>query len=143
MMPFCGYNMADHWSHWLKVGNDLRAAGNMPRIFQVNWFRKDENGDFLWPGFAENSRVLEWILDRVDGQATASDTPLGYTPSAGALNVDGLDLSEAQLEQLFAADPEAWLAELDDTERFFARFGDKLPAALSAQLAELRARFSQ
>lgn len=142
MMPFCGYNMADHWSHWLSVGDTLRAAGNMPRIFQVNWFRKNDDGDFLWPGFAENSRVLEWILDRVDGKAEAQDTPLGYMPPKGALNVDGLDISEQHLEQLFEITPESWLAELDDTEKFFEKFGDRLPAELTTQLAEIRGRMT-
>ncbi|WP_403020266.1 phosphoenolpyruvate carboxykinase (GTP) [Salinibacterium sp. GXW1014] len=143
MMPFCGYNMADHWSHWLSVGENLRSAGNMPRIFQVNWFRKDSEGKFIWPGFAENARVLEWILDRVDGRATARETPLGYAPSEGALNIDGLDLSDEQMQELFAIDPESWLAEIEDTEQFFAQFGEKLPAQLSEQLSELRTRLSE
>ncbi|QEE61775.1 phosphoenolpyruvate carboxykinase (GTP) [Salinibacterium sp. dk2585] len=143
MMPFCGYNMADHWSHWLSVGENLRSAGNMPRIFQVNWFRKDSDGKFIWPGFAENARVLEWILDRVDGRATARETALGYAPSEGALNIDGLDLSDEQMQELFAIDPESWLAEIDDTEQFFSQFGEKLPAQLSEQLSELRKRLSE
>jgi len=140
MMPFCGYNMADHWSHWLTVGEGLRKAGNMPRIFQVNWFRKGEDGKFLWPGFSENARVLEWILNRVDGQTPAVETPLGLSPVAGDLNVDGLDLSESDWEQLFAIDPDAWLAELDDTEQFYAKFGDRLPETLTRQLGEIRQR---
>src|SRR5690554_1663024 len=140
MMPFCGYNMADHWSHWLSVGEQLRKAGNMPRIFQVNWFRKSDDGKFLWPGFSENARVLEWILNRVDGQLPAVETPLGLSPVAGDLNIDGLDLSESDWEQLFAIDPDAWLAELDDTEAFYAKFGDRLPATLTTQLGEIRQR---
>ncbi|TQL48532.1 phosphoenolpyruvate carboxykinase (GTP) [Homoserinimonas aerilata] len=143
MMPFVGYNMADHWSHWLSVGEGLRKTGSVPRIFQVNWFRKGDDGSFLWPGFSENSRVLEWILDRVDGSAAAVDTPLGYAPVEGGLDVDGLDIDDEQLKQLFAIDPEAWLAELDDTEGFFARFGDRLPAAMATQLAEIRQRMLQ
>ncbi|MBK4346281.1 phosphoenolpyruvate carboxykinase (GTP) [Lacisediminihabitans changchengi] len=144
MMPFCGYNMADHWSHWLEVGTGSRSAGRAPRIFQVNWFRKGDDGSFLWPGFAENSRVLAWILDRVDGSAAARDTPLGWAPveggpDSGGLNTDGLDVDESAL---FALDPVAWSAELDDTERFFSLFGDRLPAQLQAQLADIRQRFA-
>jgi len=139
MMPFCGYNMADHWSHWLEVGEGLRAAGRTPRIFQVNWFRKGDDGSFLWPGFAENSRVLAWILDRVEGSAAAKDTPLGWAPVAGGLNTDGLDVDEAAL---FAQDPESWAAELDDTVLFFARFGDRMPPQLEGQLADIRRRFT-
>jgi phosphoenolpyruvate carboxykinase (GTP) len=116
----------------------------MPRIFQVNWFRKDENGDFLWPGFAENSRVLEWILEPRRRAGDGERHPPRLHAVRGRASTSTASTSARRLlEQLFAADPDAWLAELDDTERFFARFGDKLPAALSAQLAELRARFSQ
>lgn len=140
MMPFCGYNMADHWSHWLSIGQKLEAAGTTPRIFQVNWFRKGDDGSFLWPGFAENARVLEWILERVDGKAAGVDTALGWKPAEGKLNLEGLDVSAHQLEQLFEVDPEAWLAELDSTEEFFAGFGDRLPAGLGTQLADIRRR---
>jgi phosphoenolpyruvate carboxykinase (GTP) len=140
MMPFCGYNMADHWSHWLAVGEKLRKSGSLPRIFQVNWFRKSDDGKFLWPGFAENARVLEWILNRVDGQTPAVETPLGLAPVEGGINLEGLDVSDDDWQQLFAIDPDAWLDELDDTETFYAKFGDKLPATLSTQLAEIRKR---
>ena len=140
MMPFCGYNMADHWSHWLSIGQKLEAAGVTPRIFQVNWFRKGDDGSFLWPGFAENARVLEWILERVDGKAAGVNTALGWKPAEGKLNLEGLDVSAHQLEQLFEVDPEAWLAELDSTEEFFAGFGDRLPAGLGTQLADIRRR---
>ncbi|MCU1546070.1 MAG: phosphoenolpyruvate carboxykinase, partial [Homoserinimonas sp.] len=142
MMPFCGYNMADHWSHWLNVGKELRKAGSMPRIFQVNWFRKGEDGSFLWPGFAENARVLEWILNRVDGQTPAVETPLGLSPVEGGINIDGLGLSEHDWEQLFEIDPEAWLAELDDTEKYFSIFGERLPQTLTNQLASIRQRLN-
>lgn len=140
MMPFCGYNMADHWSHWLEVGSKLRAAGAVPRIFQVNWFRKGDDGSFLWPGFAENSRVLEWMLERVDGARAATETPLGWSPVAGSLNVDGLDLDDDTMEQLFAVDPGMWLDELDDTEAFFDTFGERVPGALRTQLASIRTK---
>ena len=142
MMPFCGYNMADHWSHWLSVGRRLRQTANVPRIFQVNWFRKGTDGSYLWPGFAENMRVLEWILQRVDGAAGAVDTPLGLTPLPGSINVDGLDLADGAWSELFGIDRESWLAELDGTEEFFALFGDRLPVQLSRQLASIRERLT-
>ena len=138
MMPFCGYNMADHWSHWLEIGKTLGAAA--PKIFQVNWFRKGSDGSFLWPGFAENSRVLEWILERVDGRVPAVDTPLGWKPVDGGLNLDGVDVTRSDLAQLFDVDPEAWFAELEATEQFFGTFGDRLPASLTSQLTDIRRR---
>jgi phosphoenolpyruvate carboxykinase (GTP) len=136
MLPFCGYNMADYWQHWLDVGRALRTTAKVPRIFQVNWFRTDEDGSFLWPGFGENARVLEWIMGRVDGQVGAKETPLGYVPTDAGLNVEGLD--GVDLTQLFAIDRDAWLAESDDTEEFFGTFGDKVPDALYGQLETLR-----
>ena len=138
MMPFCGYNMADHWSHWLEVGKKLGT--NAPKIFQVNWFRKDSDGEFLWPGFAENSRVLEWIIDRVDKKTPAVDTPLGWKPTEGGLNLEGIEVSNRELEQLFAVDPQSWSAELDGIQGFFATFGDRLPAPLTSQLNDIRRR---
>ncbi|WP_309616663.1 phosphoenolpyruvate carboxykinase (GTP) [Salinibacterium sp.] len=138
MMPFVGYNMADHWAHWLKVGAELRSTGSVPRIFQVNWFRKGSDGSFLWPGFGENSRVLEWILERVDGQVAAKDSPAGLLPIEGALNVDGLDLTESDLAELFAIDTELWKDEADSTEEFFATFDGRVPAAIQKQLTILR-----
>ena len=94
MLPFCGYNMADYWSHWLKVGQHLREHGDAPRIFQVNWFRKGADGCFLWPGFGENSRVLEWILGRVDGEVGAVDTPIGLLPRPDGIQLDGLEIAD-------------------------------------------------
>src|SRR5690606_17555356 len=140
MMPFCGYNMADHWSHWLNVGDELRNKATLPRIFQVNWFRRGDDGRFLWPGFAENSRVIAWMLDRVDGQVPADETPLGLVPTETGINLDGLDIPEADWRELFEIDNEKWLAELDDAETFFARFGDRLPAEITAQLEAMRER---
>ncbi|WP_193509902.1 phosphoenolpyruvate carboxykinase (GTP) [Cryobacterium sp. BB736] len=140
MMPFCGYNMADHWSHWLKVGSELRKNAVLPRIFQVNWFRRGEDGSFLWPGFSENSRVIAWILERVDAQVPAKDTPLGLVPTEGGIDRDGLDVSDEAFDELFAIDRDAWLAELDDTEKFFEQFGDRTPEAMRRQLAAIRQR---
>ena len=101
MLPFCGYNMADYWGHWLEVGR-ATVPDKLPRIFQVNWFRKDADGRFLWPGFGENSRVLEWVIRRIEGEADAVETPLGLQPAPGALNLDGLDLTDEQVAELFA-----------------------------------------
>jgi len=143
MLPFCGYNMADHWAHWLSVGARLRETGGVPRIFQVNWFRKGDNGSYLWPGFGDNGRVLAWILDRVDGTATAVASPLGWLPAPGAVELEGAGVSERDWEQLFEIDPAAHLTEADDAERFFDTFGDRVPEAVRRQLAELRQRMRQ
>jgi phosphoenolpyruvate carboxykinase (GTP) len=140
MMPFCGYNMADHWSHWLSMGEKLRANAVVPRIFQVNWFRKGDDGRYLWPGFAENSRVLAWILDRVDAQTGAAQTPIGLIPKSDGINRSGLDVSDEDWSELFAIDEDAWLSELEGTEEFFRTFGDRLPDALPRQLADIRSR---
>jgi phosphoenolpyruvate carboxykinase (GTP) len=143
MLPFCGYDMADHWSHWLRIGSAVRDRGApLPAVFAVNWFRRDADGRFLWPGFGENARVLAWCLARLDGTAAAVDTPAGLLPAPGALDVGGLDLSDAAWAELFRIDPDAWLAECDLTEEFFARFGDRLPGRMVAQLASLRARLA-
>ena len=138
MMPFCGYNMADHWAHWLDVGQRLRSSGTVPRIFQVNWFRKGSDGGFLWPGFGENSRVIEWMLERVDGKVAAQESPIGYLPKQGELNLDGLDISASQLEELFAIDPASWALEADATEEFFATFDGRVPEPILKQLGILR-----
>jgi len=138
MLPFCGYNMADYWTHWLRMGE--RLGDKAPRIFQVNWFRKDDQGHWLWPGFGENSRPIEWALRRVDGKAGAVDAISGRIPATGELDTVGLDITAEQLEALFALDPDAWAAEADLTEEYFAQFGDKLPHELLDQLASLRAR---
>ena len=136
MLPFCGYNMADYWGHWVKMGRVLGT--NAPKIFQVNWFRKGADGSFLWPGFGENSRVLEWIVGRIEGTADAVETPIGLLPAAGSLDLDGLELSDEALEQLFKVDRDLWLRECELTEEYFAQFGDRVPAALNAELASLR-----
>ena len=140
MLPFCGYNMADHWNHWLEVGAAL-APENRPEIFQVNWFRKGDDGRFLWPGFGENSRVVEWIVRRAGGEPVdAVPSPVGLVPAPGALDLDGLDLPEETLDALFDVEPASWLAEADLTETFFETFGDRAPDALFAQLDDLRTR---
>ncbi len=136
MLPFCGYNMADYWSHWLKVGKALGPKA--PAIFQVNWFRKGADGGFIWPGFGENARVLEWMIRRIEGSTGAVDTPIGLLPADGALNLTGLDLSAEDVDQLFAIDQTSWLTECDLTEEYFDTFGNKVPPALRAELASVR-----
>lgn len=136
MLPFCGYNMADYWAHWLKVGKALGV--NAPAIFQVNWFRKGDDGKFLWPGFGENSRVIEWMVRRIEGSAITVDTPIGLLPGEDGLNLTGLDLSPNEVEQLFRIDNASWLAECDLTEEYFNQFGDRVPPALNAELASVR-----
>nr|WP_235929011.1 phosphoenolpyruvate carboxykinase (GTP) [Marisediminicola senii] len=145
MLPFCGYNMADYWAHWLEVGERLGQGGGAPRMFQVNWFRKDADGSFVWPGFGENSRVLEWILDRVDDRLEAVDSAVGLMPARADLNTDGLGddggrLGDLEWDALFDVDTASWLAEVAATEEFFDTFDGRVPAALRAQLSELRER---
>ncbi|MCZ4300335.1 phosphoenolpyruvate carboxykinase (GTP) [Microbacterium oxydans] len=142
MLPFCGYNMADYFGHWLKVGRGLRFD-RAPRIFQVNWFRRGEDGRFLWPGFGDNSRVVDWVIRRIAGDVPAVDSPIGRLPRVEDLNLDGLDIPAADLDELFSVDAEAWKTEADLTEAFYDTFGDKVPAALRAELASLRYRLDK
>jgi phosphoenolpyruvate carboxykinase (GTP) len=137
-LPFAGYNMGDYMAHWLKIG--ATPGATLPKVFYVNWFRKDDDGKFLWPGFGENSRVLEWIFRRCDGAAEAVETPIGLVPAPGALDVDGLDVSAEQLGELLAVDVEKVKAELPQVEEHLARFGDDLPAPVRAQLEALKGR---
>ncbi|WP_442927651.1 phosphoenolpyruvate carboxykinase (GTP) [Microbacterium sp.] len=141
MLPFCGYNMADYFAHWLKVGRTLRFD-RAPRIFQVNWFRRGDDGRFLWPGFGDNSRVVDWIIRRVAGEVPAVDSPIGRLPRIEDLNLDGLDIPAADLEELFSVKAEAWKTEADLTEEFYDTFGDKVPSALRSELASLRYRLA-
>jgi phosphoenolpyruvate carboxykinase (GTP) len=139
MLPFAGYNMADYWSHWLAIGQ-ATSPENLPRIFQVNWFRKDDKGNWLWPGFGENSRVLEWIVRRVEGTAASHESAVGGHPAEGALNFEGLNMSERDRRELFAIDVRTWLAECELTQDYFAGFGDALPEAMVSELSDLRSR---
>jgi phosphoenolpyruvate carboxykinase (GTP) len=138
MLPFCGYHMGDYFGHWLKVG--AHEGARLPRVFYVNWFRKDDDGSFLWPGFGENSRALEWVFRRCAGAAEAEETPIGNVPAEGALNTEGLEISDAQVAELLAVDPHEWKIELPAIHQHFARFGKHLPEELHAQLADLEAR---
>lgn len=138
MQPFCGYNMADYFQHWLDMGD--RLGSRAPRIFYVNWFRKGPKGEWLWPGYGENSRVLQWMCERVDGRVGAQPTAIGLLPREGDLDLAGLDIPRGNLEQLLRVDLEAWRAEVPDIERHFAQFGERLPQRLRVQLSELRRR---
>jgi phosphoenolpyruvate carboxykinase (GTP) len=141
MLPFCGYNMGDYFAHWLKVGAATDAA-NLPRIFYVNWFRKDANGKFLWPGYGENSRVLAWVFDRCGGSGAAVDTAIGRLPAPGAIDTAGLSLSDGAMDELRAVDTESWRNEVPLIEQHFAKFADRLPAELRAQLTALSERLA-
>ncbi|MDQ1748854.1 MAG: phosphoenolpyruvate carboxykinase [Frankiaceae bacterium] len=139
MLPFCGYNMGDYFAHWLATGAKADAS-KLPRIYYVNWFRKDANGTFVWPGFGENSRVLKWIVGRLAGTADATETPIGNVPTRQSLDLDGLDLTDDQIELLLTVDNEAWREEAAQVKPHYERFGDRLPAALWDELAKLEAR---
>ncbi|MBI2386395.1 MAG: phosphoenolpyruvate carboxykinase (GTP) [Elusimicrobia bacterium] len=137
MLPFCGYNMGEYFGHWLEMG---RKIPNPPKVFHVNWFRKDAKGKFLWPGYGENTRVLEWILARARGEGKAVKTPIGWLPAPGALDLTGLNLSDGAMDQLLAVKPEEWTAELDSVKPFFEKFADKLPKELWNQFNALKDR---
>ena len=141
MLPFCGYHMADYWSHWLEMQEKL--GDKFPKVYQVNWFRKDENGKFIWPGYGDNSRVLDWIVRRASGEVEAVDGVTGRYPKFEDFNLEGLDLGEEEWAKMYDIDPEAWAAEMDDTEEYYKQFGDKLPEAIKEQLAKFRARIDE
>ena len=138
MTPFCGYNMADYFQHWFDMGDKL--GGKAPRVFYVNWFRKSPQGKWLWPGFGDNSRVLKWMCERIEGKAKARKTPIGYLPGEGDLDLTGLNLPSENLRELLRFDQQSWKSEVPDIEKFFARFGSRLPQRLKGQLGELVAR---
>jgi len=139
MLPFIGYNAGDYFGHWIGLGKDADAE-KLPKIFYVNWFRRDDNGKFVWPGFGENSRVLKWVIERLEGTAAATETPIGHVPTVDSLDVEGLDLTQEQLEACLRVDPDEWRAEVPGIEEWFAKFGDHLPTLLRAELDGLRAR---
>ena len=139
MLPFCGYNMSDYFGHWLSFAEKLDPA-NLPTIFQVNWFRKDENGKFIWPGFGENMRVLQWVVGQIEGKDSSIATPIGMVPKAEALNTEGLRLSEEKLAQLLAVDRDTWSHEAAEIAGFFESFGDKMPEELKVELQNLESR---
>jgi phosphoenolpyruvate carboxykinase (GTP) len=139
MLPFCGYNMGDYFQHWLEMGPKLKKP---PKIFHVNWFRRDANGKFLWPGYGENVRVLKWMLDRIEGRAAATETPIGNVPTPQSLTLDGLSISRDALNELLSVNPADWAEEEQAIAKFFEKFGDRLPAALCQEQKALAARLS-
>ena len=140
MLPFCGYNMADYFKHWIEIGKDLDPE-KAPKIFNVNWFRKDDEGNFLWPGFGENLRVLDWIIDRCEGRVDAVETPIGYVPYAKDINLEGIEdeISYETLEEILKVDNALWKEEAANIEEFYAQFGDRLPQELRDSLNKLKA----
>lgn len=141
MLPFCGYNMADYWGHWLKMGK--KEGAKLPKIFYTNWFRKSEEGSFLWPGFGENSRVLKWVFGRCDGTAEAIDTPIGQVPTMDALDLDGLNLDDAAIAELLKVDVDGWLQEIPSIIEYYESFGSHCPEELKQEVKELRKRLEQ
>jgi phosphoenolpyruvate carboxykinase (GTP) len=142
MLPFCGYHMGDYFAHWLQIGASADDV-KLPKLFYVNWFRKDADGNFLWPGYGENSRVLAWVFGRCDESAGATDTAIGRLPTADALPVDGLSLEPGALDQLLSVDEDDWRAELPSIEEHYAMFGERLPSALHDELDALAKRLTE
>jgi phosphoenolpyruvate carboxykinase (GTP) len=140
MLPFCGYNMADYFAHWLEMGKKIPKP---PKIFHVNWFRKNADGKFLWPGYGENVRVLKWILERVEGRGAAQETPIGYVPAKNGLTLDGMKVSDEALNELLRVNPEDWDAEMEDSKRFLGKFGGRLPRQISEEHEKLARRFQR
>jgi phosphoenolpyruvate carboxykinase (GTP) len=138
MLAFCGYNMGDYFAHWLKIGQ--RPGAKLPKIFYINWFRRDQNGKFLWPGFGENSRVLKWIFERCDGKVHAKETPIGRTPEVADLDTTGIELTGSHVEELLSVDVNEWLEEVPRIREHFAKFGKHLPDGLNAELKSLEER---
>ena len=141
MIPFCGYNMADYWQHWIDMGKKL--GDKAPKIFHVNWFRTDEEGHFIWPGFGDNLRVLDWMLKRCEGTVDAQETAIGYVPNVDDINLDGLDFSKEDLVGILNVDKDLWRAEVPGIKEFYAKFGDKLPATLQAELDTLESKLGE
>ena len=140
MLPFCGYNMADYFRHWLSMGKKME---NEPKIFHVNWFKTDENGEYLWPGYGENLRVLEWIIDRSTGKIDAVQSPIGYLPDKKDLDLTGLELGSGVIEKLLDVNISEWEKETKDIREFYDKFGGKLPVELENELADLIERLKK
>jgi phosphoenolpyruvate carboxykinase (GTP) len=141
MLPFIGYNVSDYLQHWLDIGTKS-TEDKLPKLFYVNWFRKDENGKWLWPGFGENSRVLKWVVERVSGEGKAVKTPIGYMPTADAIDTNGLDVSEADMAELLKVNKDEWLKEVASIKEHYAKYG-KIPAELNSQLDALEKRLQE
>jgi phosphoenolpyruvate carboxykinase (GTP) len=140
MLPFCGYNMGDYFQHWINIGESAPVKENLPKIFNVNWFRKDENGKWLWPGYGDNIRVLEWIFDRCNGKVAAIETPVGFVPGIEDLDIKGIEEVGENLAALLSVDKNQWLSECELIEEHFAKFGDKLPKELADEFNDLKTR---
>jgi phosphoenolpyruvate carboxykinase (GTP) len=140
MLPFIGYNAGDYFGHWIEMGKGVSDAALLPKIFYVNWFRRGDQGQFLWPGFGENSRVLKWVIGRLEGSAGAIETAIGHVPTPESLDVDGLDLSADDLAAVLKVDGDEWRAEIPAVTEWFTKFGDKLPGVLWSELDALKAR---
>jgi phosphoenolpyruvate carboxykinase (GTP) len=141
MLPFCGYNMADYFGHWLEIGASADPE-KLPKIFYVNWFRKDADGKWLWPGYGDNSRVLEWVFERVSGRGEAVETPIGFVPAPGAIDIEGLSVSKEDVEELLRVDHGEWRAEVPSIREHYAKFGDRLPEKLSDAVDDLEHRLA-
>ena len=139
MLPFCGYSMGDYFAHWLNMGKRMT---NPPKIFSVNWFRQDDNGKFMWPGFGDNIRVLEWIIKRVNGNAKGRRTPIGIVPNIEELNLTGLSIGKENMEKLFEVNPKEWKNELEDVKIFLRQFADKMPQEMWQQYKDMETQLS-
>jgi phosphoenolpyruvate carboxykinase (GTP) len=142
MLPFCGYDMAEYWKHWIKIGEGLDPE-KAPKIFNVNWFRKDDEGNFLWPGYGDNLRVLDWIIDRCEGKVDADETAIGYVPKAEDINLEGIEdeVSDAQLKEILTVDKNLWKEEVDGITEFYKKFtdfGSTIPAEILAEFETLK-----
>ncbi|MDE6060065.1 MAG: phosphoenolpyruvate carboxykinase (GTP), partial [Clostridia bacterium] len=136
MLPFCGYNMAEYFAHWIDMG---KKTSKQPKIFNVNWFRTDDEGHFLWPGFGDNLRVLDWIIRRTEGTASAVETPIGFVPEASDINIEGLDMTVEDIQNLLSVDKDLWMQDAEGIEEFYKKFGDDLPAELRKEIETLKA----
>ena len=141
MLPFCGYNMGDYWAHWVEMGEKL--GDKAPKIFNVNWFRTDNDGKFIWPGFGDNMRVLDWIIARCEDKAEAVETAIGYEPKAEDINIEGLDITTEVVADLLTVDKALWEEEAKGIKEFFDKFGDRLPAEMTAELEKLENRLAK
>jgi len=140
MLPFCGYNMGDYFGHWVKMGETAPVKENLPKIFNVNWFRKDENGKWLWPGYGENMRVLEWIFNACDNAVETIETPIGLVPNKKDININGIDEVAENLDELLSVNTEKWLDECELIEEHYKNFGSYLPKGLAHEFETLKAR---
>jgi phosphoenolpyruvate carboxykinase (GTP) len=141
MLPFCGYNMGDYFAHWLKIGESANE-NKLPKIFYVNWFRKNKNGEFVWPGYSDNIRVLKWILERVSGSDNAVKTPIGYLPKLDAIDITGLQINKEDFKSILSIDKKEWAGEALEIENYYKKFGDSLPQELAAELNGLKERLN-